>query len=106
MLRHPIHTPVLKSVAIPLEAGPLYFDGVVVKNRFFEYKATVGTFAVAVPFTALAWLMAVPDAVTPVTFVAVTLVSMGAALVGVNTWRNGQATRHIGHVINETEKTP
>jgi hypothetical protein len=105
MLRHPIHTPRLKSVAVPFDTEPLYLDGVfLMKNRFFEYKAVLAMFAIAVPFSVLAWLFVVPQRVSPVTFVAIVLVAMGAALVGVNSWRNGQATRHIGHVINDTEK--
>lgn len=105
MLRHPIHTPRLKSVAVPFDTEPLYLDGVfIMKNRVFEYKAIIAMFAIAVPFSALVWLLAVPQMLSPVTFVALMLVAMGAALVGLNTWRNGQATRHIGHVLNDTEK--
>ena len=71
--------------------------------RLFEYKATIATFAVAVPFAALVWLMAVPATIGGVTFVALALIALGGALIAVNTWRNGQATRNIDHLLNDTE---
>ena len=60
-------------------------------------------FAITVPFTALVWLFAVPHALSAVSFVAVTLVAVGAAVVAVIAWRNGQPTRQIGHVLNDAE---
>ena len=55
------------------------------------------------PFAALAWLFAVPQMMSMVTLVAMILVTLAAALVGFNTWQNGQATRNIGHVLNDAE---
>ena len=31
------------------------------------------------------------------------LVTLAAALVGFNTWQNGQSTRNVGHVLNDAE---
>ena len=57
-----------------------------------------------VPFAAVVWLFAVPQTMSIcVTLVAMTLVTLAAALVAFNTWQNGQATRNIGHVLNDAE---
>ena len=68
-------------------------------SRYFEFRSITATFGVVVPFAALIWLFAVPQTMSVVTLVALTLVTLGAALVAFNTWRNGQATRNIGHVL-------
>lgn len=75
------------------------------KDRFLEYKETIAAFTIAVPFTATVWLFAVPHTMSAVTFVGLALLAMGAALVAVNTWSNGQATGTIGHVLNRAEAT-
>jgi hypothetical protein len=72
-------------------------------NRFFDYKSTVATFGVVVPFAALVWLFAVPRTMSAVTFAALTLLALGAAFVALNTWRDGQPTRNIDHVLNDAE---
>ena len=101
---YPTTYPRLTSVALPIQAGPLPLSGgVFMMNKFFEYRALTATFAVVVPFAALAWLFAVPHMMSMVTLVAMILVTLGAALVGFNTWQNGQATRNVGHVLNDAE---
>jgi hypothetical protein len=100
----PTRYPRLTSIAVPVQAGSASFsDGVFMMNRFFEFRSITATFGVVVPFAALVWLFAVPQTMSLVSLVALTLVALGAALVAVNTWRNGQATRHIGHVLNDVE---
>ena len=101
---YPTTYPRLTSVALPIQAGPVSFpDGVFMMNRFFEFRALTATFAVVVPFAALAWLFAVPQMMSMVTLVAMVLVTLAAALVGFNTWQNGQSTRNVGHVLNDAE---
>ena len=93
-----------KAAPLPLHAGAaMNSEGVFMRNRFIERQSATAGFAIVVPFAALVWLFAVPQSISTVTFVAVALLAMGAAVVAVNTWRNGQATRHIGHVLNDAE---
>lgn len=101
---YPTAYPRLTSVALPIQAGPVPFsDGVFMMNRFFELRSVVAAFGVVVPFAAVIWLFAVPQTMSLVTLVAMTLVTLAAALVAFNTWQNGQATRNIGHVLNDAE---
>jgi hypothetical protein len=76
-----------------------------VKKFNFEKQTALAASVVTLPMASVAWLMAVPTTMTPVTFWATTLVAFGAAYVGFNTWRNSQATEHIGHVLQRTEAT-
>ena len=101
---NPTRYPHLTSVAVPIQAGPASFsDGVFMMNRFFELRSITAAFGIVVPFAALVWLFAVPRTMSIVTLVALTLVTIAAALVAFNTWHNGQATRNIGHVLNDAE---
>ena len=96
--------PRLTSVAIPIQAWPVSFsDGVSMTNRYAQLRSVTAAFGVVVPFAAVIWLFAVPHSMSMVTLVAMTLVTLAAALVAFNTWQNGQATRNIGHVLNDAE---
>ena len=88
----PIKYPRLTSIAVPIPAGE-------------AVRAVTASFGVVVPFAALVWLFAVPQTMSAVILVALTLVALGAALVALNTWRNGQATRNISHVLDDAEAT-
>ena len=88
----PSKSPRLRSAVVPLDA------------RAALHPGTTAAFAVAVPFAALLWLFAMPGTMSVVMSVALALVAMGAALVAVNTWRNGQATGHLGHVLNAPKR--
>ena len=74
-------------------------------KTWLDHKTTIAGFTIALPFAATVWLFVVPQTVSAVTFVALALVAMGCALVAVNTWRNGQATGTIGHVLRHAEAT-
>ena len=74
-------------------------------KTLLDYKTTIAGFTIALPFAATVWLFVVPQTMSSVTFVALALVAMGCALVAVNTWRNGQATGTIGHVLRHAEAT-
>jgi hypothetical protein len=73
------------------------------KKLILERQAGVAAFALTLPMSSIAWLVAVPGLMSPVTFTAVSFIALGAAYVGLNTWRNSLATEHIGHVLNRTE---
>ena len=75
------------------------------KKLNFEKQTILAASVVTVPMALVAWLMAVPAMMSPVTFAATLIVAFGAAYVGFNTWRNGQATENIGHVLQRTEAT-
>ena len=97
-MTEPIKYPRLTSIAVPIQAEQ-------------AFHAVTAAFGVIVPFAALVWLFAVPQTMSAVTLVALTLVGLGAALVALNTWRNGQATRNMSHVLDAAEaaaasKTP
>jgi hypothetical protein len=90
----------------PLFRGARPFSrGVWMKKLNFEKQTVLAASVVTVPMASVAWLMAVPAVVSPVTFAAISIVAFGAAYVGFNTWRNGQATENIGHVLLRTEAT-
>lgn len=100
----PTSYPRLTSVAIPIQAWPVSFsDGVPMMNRTAQLRSVAAAFGVVVPFAAVIWLFAVPQSMSIVTLVAMTLVTLAAALVAFNTWQNGQSTRNIGHVLNDAE---
>ena len=95
--------PRLTSVAIPIQAWPVSFsDGASMTSRT-QLRSVTAALGVVVPFAAVIWLFAVPHSMSMVTHVAMTLVTLAAALVAFNTWQNGQATRNIGHVLNDAE---
>src|SRR5215210_3611957 len=96
-------SPRLTSIAVPIQVGPSGVSDGFFTNPYVEFRSITATFGVVVPFAALVWLFAVPGTVSAVTMVALTLVAMGAALVALNTWRHGQPTRNIGHVLSDTE---
>ena len=75
------------------------------KNRILEKTTALGAGAVTVPMASTLWLIGVPGLMSPVTFTAVSLIAFGAAYVAFNTWRNGQATENIGHVLRRAEAT-
>lgn len=68
-----------------------------------HFTAATTACAVTVPFAAALWLIGVPGTMSLVTFAAVSAITFGASYVSLNTWQNGQATRSVAHVINETE---
>jgi len=86
----PIKYPRLTSTAVPIQTEQ-------------AFHTVTAAFGVIVPFAALVWLFAVPQTMSAVTLVALTLVSLGAALVALNTWRNGLATRNISRVLDDAE---
>ena len=101
---YPTRYPRLTAITVPIQAAPESFsDGVLMMNRFFEFRAVTATFGMVVPFAAVLWLFAVSPRMSLVTLVALTLITLGAALVAFNTWRNGQPTRNVGHVLNDAE---
>ena len=102
-MRNSIYSSHLTSAAVPLRAVARPFDGVLMTNEFSYYKSISATFGVVLPFAALVWFFAVPEALSAVSFVALTLVAVSAALVAVNTWRNGQPTRNMDHVLYQAE---
>ena len=71
----------------------------------FDYKSAGAAFALVMPLCIALWVLAVPSVLSVATFVAVTLVLIGATMVGLNSWNNGRATRSIAHVLNDAEKT-
>lgn len=107
MSRRVIRSPERRIPAVPLHAGTaLHSEGVFMNYRGFEFRSTAAAFGMAVPFTAVLWLFAAPNAITPMTLIVVTLLAMGAATVTALTWRNGQATRSIGHVLHDEAALP
>ena len=70
----------------------------------FDYKSAAVAFALVMPICLALWVLAVPSTLSVATFTALTLVLVGATMVGLNTWNNGRATRSIAHVLNDAEK--
>ena len=66
-------------------------------------STALGAGVITIPLAAIAWLATVPGLMSPVTFTALSLVAFGAAYIGLNTWRNGQATEGIAQVLQRTE---
>ncbi len=64
----------------------------------------VVTVAVAVA-CALAWLWMSTSAATPSTYAFFALLLLSVALVGFNTWNNGQPTGSMAQVIHEADIT-
>ena len=59
--------------------------------------------SVGLPVTGLLGLMLVPGTMSGLTFFALAAAIMGTGLVAMNTWRNGQPTRSVAHVLNDAE---
>ena len=59
-----------------------------------------------IPVVAIAWLVMVPATMSVGTFSATAAIAIAAGAVGLRTWRSGQATGTIGHVINDAEAAP
>jgi hypothetical protein len=63
--------------------------------------------ALAVPFAAAAWwlfIAAAPAVASTYAFLALLVIAV--ALVGINTWYNGQPTGSMAQVIYEADRTP
>jgi hypothetical protein len=73
------------------------------KNRFLGEWAPFATAAAVLPVASGVWLLAVPGMMSTMTFAAMSLISVGAGYVAFNTWRNGQPTENIGHVLQRTD---
>ena len=73
------------------------------KNRSIEKTTALAAGVVTIPVASLLFLWGVPGVLSPVTFAALCLVAFGGAYVALNTWRNGQATENIGHVLQRAE---
>jgi hypothetical protein len=73
------------------------------KKRSFENGAALGAAAITLPMVSTLWLLAVPGIMSPMTFAVVSLLAVAGAYVAFNTWRNGQATENIGHVLQRAE---
>jgi membrane protein implicated in regulation of membrane protease activity len=74
-----------------------------------SYLIDHGGFAAAtltVPVVAIAWLLMVPATVSMATFSAAAAIAIAAGAIGLRTWRSGQATGTIGHVIHDAEAGP
>ena len=61
--------------------------------------------AVAVPSVVALWLWTTAAAAVPSTYAFVALLLLSVALVGFNTWNNGQPTGSLAQVIHETDIT-
>jgi hypothetical protein len=65
------------------------------------------TAALALPFAAAAWWLFIAAApAVASTYVFIALLVIALALVGLNTWHNGQPTRSMAQVIYEANGTP
>jgi hypothetical protein len=63
--------------------------------------------AIAVPFAAAAWwLFSAAAPAVASTYVFIALLVIAAAVVGLNTWYNGQPTGSMAQVIYEANMTP
>ena len=96
--RHP-----LSSMLLFGKGGRLFSAGILMKKRIFEARAAGAAAVVTLPIASMVWLVAVPGVISGATFAAISLLAVGGAYVGFNTWRNGQATEHIGHVLQRAE---
>jgi hypothetical protein len=72
------------------------------KAYLIEHGA-VAAATLTIPVVAIAWLLMVPATMSLGTFSAAAALAIGAGAVGLRTWRGGQATGTIGHVINDAE---
>lgn len=59
--------------------------------------------ALLIPCMASIWLLVDRDSMRPSTFAASAALVIGVAAVALTTWRNGQATRTVTHLLHETE---
>jgi hypothetical protein len=57
----------------------------------------------AIPAVAIGWLVMVPATMSAGTFATTAVLAVGAGAIALRTWRSGQATRTIGHVLNDVE---
>ena len=64
---------------------------------------TILAAALLVPFAGSIWLLAVRNAMSSSTFAALAALLLGTAAVGLNTWRNSQATGSVCQLIHETD---
>lgn len=69
------------------------------KNSHIQY-GTVAAFAVTIP---LAARLTVPGTMSLATFAAMAALTIGGAVVILNTLRNGRATGSVGELIYHTE---
>jgi hypothetical protein len=51
------------------------------------------------------WLVSARDTMSTSTFGAIAALLLGTVAVGLNSWRNGQATGSVGQLIHETDVT-
>ena len=70
-----------------------------------ENRLTIAA-AVGVPCAAALWLLTSGTAAVPSTYLFVVLVAAAMAVVGLNTWNNGQAAGSLAQVIHEADITP
>ena len=59
--------------------------------------------ALLMPFAGFIWLLAARHSMSSSTFAALAALLLGTAAVGLNTWRNGQATGSVAQLIHETD---
>ena len=64
------------------------------------------TAALAVPFAAAAWWLFITAPAVASTYVFIALLGMALALVGLNSWHNGQPTGSMAQVIYEANRAP
>jgi len=72
------------------------------KAYFIDYGGMAAA-TLTIPVVALAWLFMVPATMSLSTFSVAAALAVGAGAIGLRTWRSGQATGTIGHVINDVE---
>jgi hypothetical protein len=59
-----------------------------------------------VPFAAAAWWLFIAAPAVASTYVFIALLVIALALVGVNTWHNGQPTGSLAQTLSEANTTP
>jgi hypothetical protein len=72
------------------------------KQLLMRY-GTIGVVAVMLSLAAIVWLMAVPNTMSFQTFAVMAVLTMSVGAVAFNSWRNGQATANVGHILYTTE---
>ena len=72
------------------------------KDLLMRY-GTVGVVALMLPLAAIVWLMAVPNTLSFQTFAVMAVLTISVGAVGFNSWRNGQATGTVGHILYNAE---
>jgi hypothetical protein len=72
----------------------------------FEQNRIIVTIALLLPCVASLWLLTRSGSTVPATTVGLVALLIATAIIGFNSWKNGQPTGSIGQLIHETDVEP